>query len=224
MKNEVIESPAFMTETADMTENAGTAETIGITEAEGIKENLEVTTEATTEGAENETHTNTNDETDYVDFESDEFSKYKDIFKGSKISKEDLNNFIEKINESASAEVFSDDMEKTYGNNAEDALSTYREMTDDIFTDEEKDFLNQCPSDFKMLLVKLGNAFNDKYTRLQKEYGLTTQEITAKPENNSLNAKEKFRELTNKIINNDYKSMDEYNSLIKERLKIAEFI
>ena len=234
---ETLEIPAFagMTETAKITETTKITETAGTTENAETTETITETTEnpdvvkttdttKTLEETNNEEYENTNEGIDYINFESEELTPYKDVFKNSKISKEDFERFKSGIEKLSGEEAFSKEMIEIYGDDAENALNSYRKLTDDIFTEEEKETLNKCPYYVKTMLVKMGNSFGEKYKKLQKEYGLTTQETVAKPEITGNNAKEKFRELTNRIINNDYRSMEEYNNIIDERLKIAEFI
>ena len=172
----------------------------------------------------NTTNNTTINDDNYINFETSGLEEYKDIFKNSKISTADFEKFSNKLMQTTTEEAFSDNMIKTYGDKAENVLEDFREITDDIFTDQEKDSLNRWPANYKMMLIKMGNAFNNKFNKLKTNYGLTTEELTAKPETSSLNAKERFEELTKKLINNDYKSLDEYNKLIQERLQVANYL
>lgn len=134
----------------------------------------EETTETEEETERSNLYDNTDNETtdaevDYVNFEDEELTEFKDIFKDSKITKAEFDNFREKIEEKASAKQFNRDMVEIYGENAPQVLSDYQKLTNDIFTPEEKETLNNLPSIYKILLVKMGKALGDKQNKLMED-------------------------------------------------------
>ena len=124
------------TETNEV-EESGNNDTI---EEEITNNNLEDINLYGTEAENNEINNAT--EVDYIDFEDDAFLPFKDVFKDSKISKTDFDNFKTKIEEKASPKEFSKDMIEIYGEEAPKVLNDYQRLTNNIFTPEEKETLN----------------------------------------------------------------------------------
>lgn len=162
-------------------------------------------------------------EPEYVDFSNDELSPFRDTFLNSKISVEDYGKFEEKIKELSSPKEFSKEMINTYGENAPEVLRNYQQLTNDIFTPEEKDLLNKLPSCYKTLMVKMGKSLGERYDKLKEDYGITTEETTAIPEHNQQNLEERFSKLTEQLLNGKL-SAEEYQRIKQERLEIANYM
>lgn len=190
-------------------------------DSEGEDSEGEATEEVNLYG--NEDNKNSDATINYVNFEEGELSEFKDTFKDSKISTKDFEKFQAIIEEKASAKEFSKELIKTYGEQAPEVLKNYQDFTSSIFTEEEKEILNGLPSTYKILMVKMGKSLMEKYNKLEKDYGLTTKETQAMPEVNSINAKERFKILTNKLCD-ERLSADEYSKLMQERLELAKYL
>lgn len=162
-------------------------------------------------------------EPEYVDFSNDELSPFRDTFLNSKISVEDYGKFEEKIKELSSPKEFSKEMINTYGENAPEVLRNYQQLTNNIFTAEEKDLLNKLPSYYKTLMVKMGKSLGERYNKLKEDYGITTEETTAIPEHNQQNLEERFSKLTEQLLNGKL-SAEEYQRIKQERLEIANYM
>ncbi len=174
-------------------------------------------------GTGNDNEINNATEVDYIDFEDDALLPFKDVFKDSKISKADFENFKTKIEEKASAKEFSRDMIEIYGEEAPKVLNDYQRLTNNIFTPEEKETLNRLPSIYKTLMVKMGKTLGERYNKLQSDYGILNQETQAIPELNRVNAEERFNKLTEQLLNGRL-SAEEYNHIKQERLELAKYL
>ena len=164
-----------------------------------------------------------NAEIDYINFETEEFAEFKDVFKDSKISTADYENFKAKIDEMASVKQFSKDMMEIYGEDAPQVLNDYQKLTNDIFTSEEKEILNNLPSTYKTLMVKMGKALGEKQHKLMEDYGVVQQETQAIPETNGINAEERFSKLTEKLLNGKL-TAEEDLKIRQERLELAKYL
>lgn len=174
-------------------------------------------------GTGNDNEINNTTEVDYIDFEDDALLPFKDVFKDSKISKADFENFKTKIEEKASPKEFSKDMLEIYGEEAPKVLNDYQRLTNNIFTPEEKETLNRLPSIYKTLMVKMGKTLGERYNKLQSDYGILNQETQAIPELNRINAEERFNRLTEQLLNGRL-STEDYNRIKQERLELAKYL
>lgn len=114
-------------------------------------------------------------------------------------------------------------MIEIYGEDAPQVLNDYQKLTNDIFTPEEKEILNNLPSTYKTLMVKMGKALGDRQNKLMEEYGVLNQETQAIPEVSKVNAEEKFSKLTEQLLNGRL-TAEEDSRIRQERLELAKYL
>lgn len=169
------------------------------------------------------------EEEDFIDFENNESVKdFKDIFKHSKISEREYNQFINKINESTTGESFAKSMLQEFKTKEEmnNQLSLFKEATKNFYTQEQQQQLEKYPAEVKVNLLKLANHLYQKQQQLEKEYGLTTAN---RVENNnqfisSQKAQEEYEKITLQMLNEDKTlSTEQYKALMDRRKELEKF-
>ena len=160
---------------------------------------------------------------DFIDFnKEEEFKEYEDIFKNSKISKEEYNKFKEKILKSTSPEEFTKELIEDYGENYKKEIELFRETTKDMYPEDIKRKIETYPAEIKSLLLATVNKMARDMETLKKEYGVQTTTLSTTEGNKNI-AKEEFEKLTLQLVNNDYKP-EQYENIIKRRVELANIM
>jgi hypothetical protein len=158
---------------------------------------------------------------EFMNFSKDEqFKDFKDIFKTSKISKGKFNAYVEKIMENSSSKRLFEEMEKQYGKNYQEKLQSFQSDTEHIFTEEEKNKINQLPAEFKIMLVKAVDTIAKQRDSIAKKYGIDAG-TKVLPSKTSADYTKDFNEVTRKLMRNEYRTAEEFESLKRQRIELA---
>jgi hypothetical protein len=158
---------------------------------------------------------------EYINFSKEEqFKEFKDIFQTSKISKQEFNSYVEKIMQDSTPERLSEEAQKIYGNSYQQKLKSFEEDTNHIFSDKEKIEINKMPAKFKMMLVRAVDAVQQQRDSIARKYGISGT-TKALPQKTSADYAKDFNEVTRKLLKNEYRTADEFESLKKQRIDLA---
>ncbi|MDR0423789.1 MAG: hypothetical protein LBH46_04365 [Rickettsiales bacterium] len=167
--------------------------------------------------AQTTTQPQTSNDDGFVDFAKDNNipQEIKEMFGNSKVSKD----FFNKIQQISSPEAFTKDILNTYGDNAGNVLKGFREFSNDTFTKEEQQAINQLPSSVKLGYIKLFERAQREIDSLKKQYGVNNSYSPPKP--TPQDYRNRFNEITKILMSNNNLTQDQYSNLNKERLAMA---
>jgi hypothetical protein len=164
----------------------------------------------------------TNDKTELVDFTAKEFADIglDKFLADEKVDKSTLEKIYQYEKHVTGGDYFQETLQKVFGDKAEAEFKYFRENSKNFINPQYSEKLDSLPADVKIMFLDIMNNVSRSMDSLKKEYGVTGQ-TQALSTPSPTDSRKEFDALTQRIMNGEYKSAEEFEAMKKQRLEMS---